>query len=190
LEEVLLKAPFSFPGQLFDVELARSVGGFRETSLFSGDLELWAKLIARCGGAETATTVGVFRDHSGWDRGSNKIYRSGKTYALMNVQRKRNLALYRSLGGKAHFNRDEELRRSCLPTRYLLRYAAGFSRYYLNYYAGLLRRSPAPHWRYALFQSMIRLFGPRALVWTSTAFRKWKGFPSDAPPQHRPMATA
>ncbi len=186
LEEVLRQAPFSFPGQLFDVELAKSVGLFRETSLFSGDLELWVKLIAARGGAETADTVAVFRDHDGWDRGSNRIYRSGKTYALMNVQRKRSLALYRRLGGYGRFDRRDELRRSCLPIRYLLYYAAEFSPRLLAYYRGLLVLSTPCHWRYAAFQYLACLLGPGFLRRTSAAWRRVKHFPPRT--AHRPDA--
>ena len=173
LENVIDQAPFSFPGQLFDVEQARAVGCFRETSLFCGDLELWSKMIARQGGAETSDTVAVFRDHSGWDRGSNRIYRSGMTFALMNVQRKRSLALHRSLGGTRRFRRAEELSRSCMPIRYLLRYAAGFSTRSLAYNHGLLVLSKPCHWRYAAFQRLARLFGPKFLQLTSMAWRKF-----------------
>lgn len=172
--DVLYRAPFSYPGQLFDTELARSVGKFRETSLFCGDWELWSKLIAARGGAETAATVATFRDHSGWDRGSNRIYRSGKTYGLMKVQLKRNLALARSLGLPDRFDRDRELTRSCIPTRYLLHHAYGFSRMYLGYNTRLLCRSAPPHIRYATFQLFAQCFGPAFVRMASKVWNLWK----------------
>jgi glycosyltransferase involved in cell wall biosynthesis len=173
--DVLYRAPFSYPGQLFDAELARSVGKFRDTSLFCGDWELWSKLIAARGGAETAVTVATFRDHSGWDRGSNRIYRSGKTYGLMKVQLKRNLALARKLGLPNRFDRNRELARSCIPTRYLLHHACGFSRMYLGYNTRLLCRSTPPHIGYAAFQLFARCFGPGFVCLSSRVWNFCKG---------------
>lgn len=165
--DVLYRAPFSYPGQMFNTDLAKRVGKFRETSLFCGDWELWSKLIAARGGAETATVVSTFRDHSGWDRGSNRIYRSGKTFGLMKVQLKRNMALARKLGLSVGFDRDAELARSCMPTRYLLQHAARFSRLYLRYNTGLLCRSTPPHIGYAIFQFFARCFGPSFVRYAS-----------------------
>jgi glycosyltransferase involved in cell wall biosynthesis len=177
LQDILCNAPFSYPGQLFCARQALALGAFRDTSLYCGDWELWAKLVAFHGGAQTAKTVAVFRDHGGWDRGTNKVYRSGKTFGLAHIQRKRNLALFRRLGGHAHFNRDDELRRSCIPTRYLLQYACGFSPLYLSYNVGLLYRSKAPHLAYAVFREIARLIGPRFVKWSSAAWRRMKRMP-------------
>src|SRR5262245_58684008 len=46
LWDVLFMSPFAFAGQLFRVEAARAVGGFRAASQYCGDWEMWAKLIA------------------------------------------------------------------------------------------------------------------------------------------------
>jgi glycosyltransferase involved in cell wall biosynthesis len=177
LADVLYRAPFSYPGQLFDAELARSLGGFRETSLFCGDWELWSKLIAARGGAETAATVATFRDHSGWDRGSNQIYRSGKTYGLMAVQLKRNLALARRVGLRVPLHRDTESTRLCIPTRYLLRHACQFTPMYLRYNTALLCRSVPPHFGYAVFKTFAAWFGPSFLRAASKAWNLWNRQP-------------
>ena len=177
LQDVLDTAPFPYPGQLFHVRHAQGLGAFRESSIFCGDWELWCKLIAHHGGAQTATTVAVFRDHSGWERGSNRVYRSGKAYGLLNVQRKRNLALFRRMGGQSSFDRAQELTRSCMPTRYLLQYAAGFSPRFLAYNVGLLCRSTPAHFPYAAFQAMARLIGPRFVKWSSLAWGAFTSLP-------------
>jgi glycosyltransferase involved in cell wall biosynthesis len=174
LGDVLRQSPFSFPGQLLDAALAREFGGFRETSLFSGDFELWAKLIARRGGAQTDDEVAVFRNHSGLERGSSRVYRSGKTFALAHVQRKRTLALYRSIGGKGRFDRRDEMRETSIPIRYLLQYAAGFSHSLLVYNHRLLCLSRSCHFSYSLYQAMARVFGPGFVKWTSRIWQKGK----------------
>ncbi|HEU0008586.1 MAG TPA: glycosyltransferase [Verrucomicrobiae bacterium] len=159
-EDFLFQPLFSYPGQLIDAHLARKLGGFRETSLYCGDWEFWIKLTVAAGGAETARQVGVFRSHSGWDRGTNRVLRSGKPYGLISIQRKRNLALKARVGVASRFDRNDELTRSPMPATYLLSYAAGFSRMYLRYNTARLCRSAPPHWRYAVFQALARLFGP------------------------------
>jgi hypothetical protein len=88
------------------------------------------------------------------------MLRSGKPYACINAQRKRNFALFRRMGGARRFDRREFLSDSPMPTKYLLCHAAGFSPRYLEYNTGLLCLSGAPHWRYRVFQWLARLFGP------------------------------
>jgi glycosyltransferase involved in cell wall biosynthesis len=159
LTDVLSLSPFSFPGQLFQVAAAKSCGGFRETSHFTGEWELWTKIIAHYGGARTDRTVAVFRNHTGWDRGTSRIYRSGKTLGLTTIQRKRNLALARRLG-------------ITIPTRYLLYYAKFFSPMYLRYNTNRLLRSDAPHLPYRLFQLAVRMGGPRLVRLVSLGWNK------------------
>ncbi|MGA2556143.1 MAG: glycosyltransferase family 2 protein, partial [Verrucomicrobiota bacterium] len=62
LTDVIYGSPLSFPGQLFRVSSARSVGGFRASSYYCGEWEMWAKLIARSGAAETSEYLGFFRE--------------------------------------------------------------------------------------------------------------------------------
>ncbi len=80
-----------FPGQLFRIADARSVGGVRPIGYYTGDWDLWFRLALRGGIAQTATEVSVSRSHYGIDRGSSRVDRMGWKWALDNVQRKRNL---------------------------------------------------------------------------------------------------
>jgi len=160
LPEVLFVSPFSFPGQLFQVAFAQALGGFRETSLWTGEWELWAKIIAHHGGAQTDSTVAVFRDHTGWDRGTSRMYRSGKQHALTAVQCKRNLALARRLQVPSMSLEEWKRSRPAIPLRYLLYYAKYFTPLYLVYNTRRLQRGRAPNWRYAFYQAVTRLGGP------------------------------
>jgi hypothetical protein len=170
--------PVLFPGQLFRADYARAWGGFRATSLFAGDWEMWFKLCARHGGAQTAEMVAGVRSHSGGERGTTKIVRLGKQYALNNVQAKRNLALLRAMGMDTPFRRKETHAELPIPTKLLLPYAAGFSRRVLRYNTHMLLESHAPHWRYAGFQLAARLFGARfvkAASWAWNLFHRTSG---------------
>jgi hypothetical protein len=159
LSDVLLAPPFPFPGQLFNVAAAQALGGFRETSLFCGEWELWAKIIAYHGAARSDELVAIFREHGGWTRGTNRIHRSGKSYGLGTVQCKRNLALAGRL--KVPVPDDISRRvRAPLPTRYLLLYAKFFTRRFLVYNVVRMQKAQAPHWQYAVFQAASRIGGP------------------------------
>jgi glycosyltransferase involved in cell wall biosynthesis len=164
----VLFGPFPFPGHLFRVEKARRLGPFRETSLFCGDWEMWATLLADGGGAQSNEVVAYSRDHGGVEKGTNRILRQGRQYPLTYVQQKRVLALFPP-SRRLKFDRLQLLRRAPLPTRDLLTYGKSFSPRLLSYHAKLLLLAPAPHWRYAVFQSMTRLFGTgfvrRASLW-------------------------
>ena len=171
LEDVLYVAPFSFPGQLFQVSCAKELGKFRETSQFAGEWELWSKIIAHYRAAQTDTGVAVFRDHRSWDRGTTRIYRSGKTLGLTAVQCKRNVALAKRVGILPPHARYTRAQRTPVPTTYLLYYAKYFSPLYLSYNATRYVSVPAPNWRYALLQAIVRLGGPSLIklasrVWT------------------------
>jgi glycosyltransferase involved in cell wall biosynthesis len=172
LRDVIFTAPFPFPGQLFQIPLAKELGGFRETSLFCGEWELWSKLIAHYGAAQTSRTLGVFRDHSGWERGTSRIHRSGKTHALTTVQRKRNLALARALGIPISGIQQPEIR-PALSARYLLSHARYFSPRYLAYNTRRLQRSHVSNWRYTLFQFAARVGGPRFVRLASQSWTSW-----------------
>jgi glycosyltransferase involved in cell wall biosynthesis len=170
LTDVIYGSPLSFPGQLFRVSSARRVGGFRTSSHYCGEWEMWAKLIARGGAAETSEYLGFFREHAGLNRGSNRVVRSGRATPAVMVQHKRVLALL-SATDRVRFNRREYQRRSPMSVLFLVRFGHGLSPRLLRYYYGLLALSSAPHWRYALFQRMARLFGPgfikiASIIWT------------------------
>jgi glycosyltransferase involved in cell wall biosynthesis len=159
LSDVLFLTPFSFAGQLFRVESARGVGGFRATSQYCGDWELWAKLIAHNGAARTRALVAVTRSHTGPDRETNRIHKAGKVFGLTFVQRKRVLGLSRQLGTPLPFDRRLDQKKFPLPITLLVEHGLGMTRRLLRYNVGLMLISQPPHWRYAVFQSLTRVFG-------------------------------
>jgi glycosyltransferase involved in cell wall biosynthesis len=155
----ILYLPFWFAGHLFRVSDATAVGGFRATSFMCGDREMWANLIALGGAAQSSRVVAFNRGHEGWDRGSIQAARSGRHIPTTIAQHKRILALMpRSKALK--FDRIGWQRRSPMSTRFLLRYGGTLSPRLLRYHVRLLLLSPAPHWRYAVFQHLTRMFGP------------------------------
>lgn len=162
--------PFSFPGHLFAVDLAKKVGGFRTTSIYSGDWEFWMKLTVQGRGARTGTPVAVFRHHDDWNRGTNRVLRSGRTYGLYAVQRKRNVALLNKKGCRLEFDRIEILRMFPLPSRYLIQFGKYFSPRLLAYNAELLLHSQAPNWKYRSVQSVVRFLGPTFIRFVSVLF--------------------
>lgn len=157
-----------FPGQLFDAGRARSLGGFRTNSYLTGDWDMWLKLVLRFGGAQSNAELSLVRSHYGFDRGTSLVNRKGWTYALDNVQRKRNRRLLREEKGiDIGFERTKPLKSHPIPSRLLLRYACGFSKRMLAYNAWLFVHSTPPHWGYALLQRAVKVFGPRPLRWLS-----------------------
>jgi hypothetical protein len=160
LADVCFITPFAFAGQLFRVETASRVGGFRATSQYAGDWEMWAQLIASGGAAETGEQVAYTRNHGGFDRGCNVIWSGGKGYALSYVQHKRVLALLKRQGVHQPLDRRSMQARFPTPSRWLLQYASKMSPRLLTYNVGLLKISPSPHWRHASFKNAARLLGP------------------------------
>lgn len=170
LEDTLEITPFPFPGQLFLVAEARAAGGFRETSGYCGDWEMWCHLIERRGGAQTAINVAFNRQHGGVERDSNAVWRAGRAFPLTYVQRKRILAMLRRRGAAPVFDRADFQSRGQVPARYLLRHGATLPRRVLRYHLGLLRLSPPMNWKYAVFRRLALLGGLRfvqlaSLLW-------------------------
>ncbi len=161
LKEALWITPFPFPGQLFRVEAARALGGFRESSFYCGDWEMWAKLIAHCGAAQTSVRVAYNRQHHGWDRGTSQVVRSGRMRPLSYVQVKRNLHLLRQQGEHLPLDRRAYQSRWPVPSRFLLRYGAQLTPRLLAYHVRLLWLSPSPHWRHGCFKWLTRVLGVR-----------------------------
>jgi glycosyltransferase involved in cell wall biosynthesis len=155
----ILFLPFPFAGHLFRVSSAKSLGGFRATSFMCGDWEMWADLMASGGAVQSSQAVAFNRTHGGWDRGSIQVERSGRHIPTFYIQHKRILAMFPP-GAGMKFDRGELQRRCLIPVRFLLRYGASLSPRLLRYHVGLLLLSPAPHWRYAIFQRLARMFGP------------------------------
>jgi hypothetical protein len=153
-----------FPGNLFCIEGARSIGGVRPNSYYTGDWDLWFRLALRGGAAQTAAEVAVARSHYGQDRGSIHVDQKGWRWALENAQRKRNLTLLRQQKGiQISFERTKHLQKSPIPSRVLLRYARGYSRRMLAYNAWLFTHSKPPNAGYAVLQWLVRVFGPKIL---------------------------
>jgi hypothetical protein len=171
LPDALWITPFPFPGQLFNVAAVRRLGGFRETSFYCGDWEMWAKLIAVQGAAQTSGTIAFNRRHDGLEKGSSLIVRSGRHLPTSCVQHKRVLALLRGQGDWK-FDRKAYFGRSPIPTRFLLRYAHSLSPRLLRYHVGLLRFSPPPHFAYAVFQQCARVGGVPFVKWASWIWRR------------------
>jgi glycosyltransferase involved in cell wall biosynthesis len=160
LEENIEITPFGFPGHVFRVDSARKLGGFRASSQYCGDWEMWSALIAHYGAAQTSTLVAYQRSHDGPERGTNKIIRNGRLRPLTFVQQKRIVRMLREQGQPARFDRAEFLKKSPMSVSYLLQYGATLSPRLLRYHAGLLLRSTAPpSLPWALFRKATQVFG-------------------------------
>lgn len=159
LEDMMRITPFPFPGQLFSVAAARAQGGFRESSQYCGDWEMWAKLTAASGAAQTRATVAFNRHHTDPGRGTSRIIREGRLYPLTYVQRKRILAMLRARGGSARFDRRRELELEPYPSRHLLAYAHEMSPRLRAYNTRLLALSKSPNCAHALAKLAARLLG-------------------------------
>ena len=159
IADTLRNTPFPFPGQVFAVEYARSLGSFRKTSQFCGDWEMWSNLIARHGAAQSSATVAFNRAHSGAERGCTRIDVNGRLRPLVFVQQKRVLRLLRQAGVKADFDRAEFLRTAPMSVDYLIKRGARLPARILRYNVGLLLRSSPPSARYAIFQAVARRLG-------------------------------
>jgi glycosyltransferase involved in cell wall biosynthesis len=154
----IVYGPFPFPGQLFKVSTAKELGGFRESSCFCGDWEMWAKLIARGGAAETAIVVAYNRCHESWDRVTNAAVRNGRHISTTFVQQKRILALLPA-GSKIRFDRVAFQKQNPMSIRFLLRHGASLRPRLLAYHVRLLLLSRPPHWQYAVYQQCARIGG-------------------------------
>ncbi len=164
--------PVLFPGQLLCVPFARALGGFRSASLFTGDWEMWFKLSAAHGSAQTRERVAHVRAHLGTERGTRQIEKSGKKFVMDNVQRKRNLAILKKMGYAVQFERQPK-DWPAIPSRFLIQNGVGFSPRIMAYNTRLFLSSRPPHWRYAGLQFAVRLFGAALL---RTLSRAWNRF--------------
>lgn len=174
----ILFGPFPFPGHLFHVPTAKRVGGFRATSYLAGDWEMWAKLMAAGGAAQTSEITAFNRSHGGWDRGTNESVRKGRHLPSVFIGHKRVLKLLpASLHAK--FDRKAFQGRAPVSVRYLLQYGSAMSPRLFRYHVGLLLLSRAPHWRYALFQHGARKGGVRFVQAASRLWKAWRHENSD-----------
>lgn len=152
--------PVRFPSELFRADYTQALGGFRPTSLFTGDWDMWFKLALHFGAAETSRVVGNSRSHKAEGRGTAQVERNGKYQALIAMQAKKNAALLRQHGTAARYDRAAALKAYPVATRLLLEYASGFSPRMLAYNVGQLLRSKPMHPGYFLFQMLTRCLGP------------------------------
>jgi glycosyltransferase involved in cell wall biosynthesis len=162
--------PVCFPAQLFNVEAARSMGGFRSSSRYCADWEMWFKLALNYGAADTNRVVANYREYHSVGRGTSDVDISGKKYACTNMQRKRHMAWLRQRGVLIRFDRRALFEESQMSSRFILQHCYAFSSRMLRYNAGLFLISAAPHLGYRLFQIFVRLFSWRSLRLASWIF--------------------
>jgi glycosyltransferase involved in cell wall biosynthesis len=170
LEECTRYDPVCFPAQLFNIDAARAVGGFRASSHYTADWEMWFKLALTYGAAATNRVVARYREHHSIGRGTTAVDLSGRKYACVNMQRKRHIAWLRQKRSGLRFDRQALFRNSPLPSRFILRHGYAFSPLMLRYNAGLLLVSKAPHFGYRLLQLFAVLFSWRSLRIVSRTF--------------------
>jgi len=171
-----LRNPVCFPADLFRVDYVKALGGFRPTSLFTGDWDMWAKLTLHYGAAGTNRVIGNSRWYNAEGRGTTRVIHNGKCLGLTLMQAKRNVALARRQGKAVCFDRAAILESAPVSSRFLLENAWEFSSRLLAYNYGLLLRSRPPHSGYRLFQVMARGLGPRFMKTTSRLYQALRRF--------------
>lgn len=157
---VALLNPVRFPAELFRADYTQALGGFRPTSLFTGDWDMWFKLAVHYGAAGTNRVVGNSRSHKAEGRGTSRVERNGKYHALIAMQAKKNTAMLRQRGISVRYDRAAALKSYPVATRLLLENASGFTPRMLAYNVGQLLRSTPVHPGYLLFQTLARCLGP------------------------------
>jgi hypothetical protein len=163
---------FGFPADLFRVDYAKALGGFRPTSLFSADWDMWVKLTLHYGAAMTNRVVGNYRNYDAEGRATSRVDRNGKAMPLTFMQVRKNVALLRQHGFDIRFDRAAALKSGPLSTRSLLEHAWRFSPRMLAYNYRLLLQSTPPTSRYRLFQTLARWLGPRFVSVTSRLYHR------------------
>jgi glycosyltransferase involved in cell wall biosynthesis len=167
----ILVGPFLFPGHLFHVPTALRLGGFRAASYMAGDWEMWAKLMALSGAAQSSQVAAYCRIHMGWDRGSNRAVREGRLLPSNFICRKRIIRLFPP-DQRMRFDRRALQKLSPVSVRSLLRFGSEMSPRMFRYHVGLLVLSKAPHFGYALFQQCARLGGVWFVRWMSKIWNR------------------
>ena len=173
LEEWTRYDPVCFPAQLFNVEAARALGGFRPSSRYCADWEMWFKLALNYGAAATNRVVANYREYHAVGRGTSDVDISGCKYACVNMQRKRHMAWLRQKKPAVRFDRRALFKESPLPSRFILQHGYAFPRRMLRYNAGLLLVSTAPHFGYRLVQLFATFFCWRSLRIVSRIFNSF-----------------
>ncbi len=159
--------PIVFAGQLMKVQSAIDVGGFRKTSQYCGDWEMWTKLALHSGVAATTRIVAGMREHQVAGRGTGKVDLNGKKYALVYAQVKRNISsLKKEASLEMPFDRRRIATRTPFSIGFLLRIAKLSDRM-VNYNATLFAMTPSRSVAQTLMKIGIQFFGPRFVVFTS-----------------------
>jgi glycosyltransferase involved in cell wall biosynthesis len=178
LEEWARYDPVCFPAQLFKVEAARAMGGFRGSSHYTADWEMWFKLALNYGAVATNRVVANYREYLSAGRGTSNVDISGTKYACTNMQRKRNMAWLRQKNPSAiRFDRRALFKESPMSSRFILQYGRAFSPRMLRYNAGLFLISTAPHIGYRLLQLITQLFSWRILRFASSVCNLFQRMP-------------
>jgi hypothetical protein len=159
LVQAALRNPIRFPAELFRPDYTKALGGFRATSSFTGDWDMWIKLALHYGAGQTSRVVGNSRGHEAEGRGTTRVVRNGKFWGLTFMQAKKNAALLRRHGIAVSFDRAAELQFAPVSARSLLKNGAGFTRRILAYDVALLIQSKPPNGFYRLFQTLARCLG-------------------------------
>jgi glycosyltransferase involved in cell wall biosynthesis len=152
-----------FPGQILHVPSAKTLGGFRSSSQYCGDWEMWHKMACACGARQSASVLAVNRWHQDPSRGTSKVIRLGRKRALEFVQIKRNLQRLDPKNTSCHFDRAAILTQSPASLREILPFTKEMSPRFLRYNADLIRRSQPPNLAYALIRCFLHVFGSHAL---------------------------
>jgi len=138
VEELAVKNPCSFPGQLMLAATAIKLGGFPEKSLYTGDWELWFKLTQAGGTVQLGANLSYYRSHLDTNRGTTVANRSGRKFACCAAQVKRNLARLRAGGHEPRFDRTQWLHDQSPLYRDLLVYSWTMPGWLLRYNRQLL----------------------------------------------------
>jgi len=170
LKALMVTNMLGFPGHILDVALARALGGFRESSQFCGDWEMWFKLVASRGGMRGGAAVACVRFYDDVLRGTSKVLRSGRCFGLTIVQRRRNRGFIERLGLRCELT-DERMRQQGGPfPSFLLVHAWGFAPRWARYNAGLFLRGRGGGGLGWVLRWVLRVFGVRGLVWLSRIY--------------------
>jgi glycosyltransferase involved in cell wall biosynthesis len=164
-----------FEGHLLPVEYVRNVGGFRSSSRYCGDWEMWFKLVSRYGGVCTGTVVAVVRLYEDQRKGTTKVSRVGENYLATIVQRKRNYAYLKQAGRIQEFDIKALRFKTNMSCKYMFWFGAGFSRRILDYNIRLFLGFPPSSLRQRLFQLALRVFGRRLVKLCSGLSAGWVG---------------
>jgi glycosyltransferase involved in cell wall biosynthesis len=146
-----------FAGHLFPVESVRGLGGFRSSSRYSGDWEMWFKLVSRYGGAHSGAEVVVVRAYEDWRKGTSRVSQAGQNHLATIVQRKRNYAWLKRAGKVGDIDLKSLRDKAGISLKYLIWYGGGFSQRMLDYNVRLFLSCRPRSLRQRVLQIAIRL---------------------------------